>query len=89
MYCQRKYTPEAEPKGYPPEVREKAVQMYVDGMNYRRIARHLNISHQTVYRWVRAYSEELPPPPRPDKVETAELDEVYTYIGDKKTGSSS
>ena len=89
MYCQRKYTPNPKPRGYPAALRQKAVQMYVDGMNYRRIARHLGISHQTVYEWVKKYSEALPPPPQPEKVLTAELDEVFSFIESKKTGSTS
>lgn len=89
MYCQRKYTPKPKPRGYPPELRQQAVQMYVDGMNFRRIARHLNISHQTVYRWVKSYSERLPAPPQPEKVTEAEMDEVFSFIGNKKTGSTS
>ena len=88
MYCQRKYTPAAAAKGYPLELQQKAVKMYVDGLNYRRIARHLGVSHQTIYRWVKAYAEKLPPPPRPERVKTAELDEVYSFIGDKKTEST-
>lgn len=89
MYCQRKYTPNPKPRGYPPELRHKAVQMYVDGMNYRRVARHLGVSHQTVYDWVKKYAEELPPVPHPEQVTTAELDEVYSFIGNKKTESTS
>jgi len=89
MYCQRKYTPNPKPRGYPKELRQKAIQMYVDGLNYRRVARHLNISHQTVYDWVRQSAEKLPPPPQPNQVTTAELDEVFSFIGNKKTGSTS
>ncbi|HKJ27178.1 MAG TPA: IS1 family transposase [Anaerolineales bacterium] len=89
MYCQRKYTPNPKPRGYPPELRQKALQMYVDGLNYRRVARHLNISHQTVYDWVRQSAERLPPPPQPEEVSTVELDEMYSFVGNKKTGSTS
>ena len=89
MFCQRKYTPHPKPRGYHQAMRQRANQMYVDGMNYRRIARHLNVSHQTVYEWVKKYSEKLPPPPQPEKVDTAELDEVFSFIGNKKTESTS
>ena len=89
MFCQRKYTPNPKARGYDQEIKAKAIQMYVDGMNYRRIARHLNVSHQSVYRWVRSHAERTPPPPQPKEVEIAELDEVFTFIGDKKTRSTS
>ena len=57
MYCNRKYTPEPKRKGYPEEVRRQALQMYVDGMNLRRIGRHLGIHHRTVSLWVAAQAE--------------------------------
>ena len=89
MYCQRKYTPAPKPRGYPQKLRQQAVQMYVDGVNMRRVARHLNVNHQSVANWVRQYAEKLPKPPMPEEVEIAELDEVYSFIGNKKTGSTS
>jgi len=89
MYCQRKYTPAPKPRGYSQELRQQAVQMYVDGVNMRRVARHLNVNHQSVANWVRHYAEKLPKPPMPEEVEIAELDEVYSFIGNKKTGSTS
>ena len=71
------------------EVRQKALEMYVDGLNYRRIARHLNVSRQSVADWVKESAEKMPPPPQPEKVEIAELDEVFTFIGNKKSESIS
>ena len=54
MHCGCKYTPEPKQHGYPDEMRKQAVQMYVDGMNLRRIARHFGIHHRTVSLWVKA-----------------------------------
>ena len=62
--------------------------MYVDGINLRRIGRILGVNHQSVANWVKAHSEKLPVPPVPDQVENAELDELFTFIGDKKTKST-
>jgi transposase-like protein len=78
----------AEPKaqGYPPEVRRQALRMYVDGGNLRRIGRALGVVHQTVANWVTAASDALPDaPPVPDRVATAELDELYTFVTDNQT----
>ena len=61
--------------------------MYVDGINMRRIGRILGVNHQSVANWVKAHSEKLPFPSIPDQVEQAELDELFTFIGDKKTKS--
>src|SRR5512136_3234685 len=85
--CGCKYTPEKKPHSYSAEIRQKAVQMYVDGINLRRIARHLGVNHQSVANWANAHAEKLPAAPVPDKVEKAEMDELFTFIGDKKTES--
>jgi transposase-like protein len=48
---------------YLKEVRLKALQLYVNGMNLRRIARHLGLHHRTVSLWVQAQADKLPDPP--------------------------
>jgi transposase-like protein len=89
MHCGSKYTPEPKDRGYSQELRKKAIQMYVDGINLRRIGRHLGLHHRTVSLWVKAYAQELASVPVPAEVETAELDELFTFIRDKKTQSTS
>lgn len=89
MHCQHKYTPEPKQHGYPVSLRKQAVEMYVDGGNFRRIARHLGINHQTVVNWVTAHAEGLPEAPVPAEVKEAEMDELFTFIGSKKTRSTS
>ena len=69
-------------------LRERAVEMYVDGGNFRRIARHLNVNHQTVANWVTKHAESLPKAPMPEEVNEAEMDELFTFIGSKKTRST-
>jgi transposase-like protein len=63
--------------------------MYVDGGNFRRIARHLGVHHQSVINWVNDHVENLPETPVPKEVEVVEMDELYTFIGQKKTESTS
>ena len=86
--CGHKYTPVQKWHGYDPEVRQRAVQLYVDGMNLRRIGRQLGVNHQSVANWVKAYAQKLPSLPVPDQVENAEMDELFTFIGHKKTKST-
>lgn len=85
--CGHKYTPVRKARGYPADLHVQAVREYVDGGNLRRIARRLGVVHQTVANWVAAHADALPaPPPQPvGPVETAELDELYTFVGGKKT----
>ena len=89
--CRRKYTPEPNIPGYPEAVRRKAIALYVDGMNFRRIGRVLAISHQTVANWVKAYVDQLPDtPPAPEGIlEVNEMDELFTFVGAKKNVSTS
>ena len=88
MHCNRKYTPEPKQQGYPDSLRKRAAEMYVDGGNLRRIARHLKVAPRTVALWVKATAELLPNAPMPEEVKEAEMDELFTFIGDKKTEST-
>ena len=87
--CGARYTPEPNLNGYADEVRHQALRMYVDGGNLRRIGRHLGISPQSVANWVNAQAASLPETPQPGENETVELDELFTFIGQKKTRPTS
>lgn len=88
--CGRRYSPEPKQPGYGEPLRQQAVQLYSDGLNFRRIARHLGVSPQSVVNWVNAHSASLPDqPPHPETVGVVELDEVFTFVGKKKTPLSS
>ena len=87
--CGKRYTPEPKEQGYSNSIRLRAVQLYVDGGNLRRIARHLGVNHQSVANWVKAHAAQLPAAPLPEKVETIEMDELHTFIEHKKTKPTS
>ncbi len=87
--CKRIYTPNPKRNGYPPEIRMLALRLYIEGNSQRAIARILKISQQSVANWINAYVDKLPSAERPENLNVAELDELYTFIGDKKTGSTS
>jgi hypothetical protein len=61
--------------------------MYVEGSSYGSIGRVLKVNPQSVANWVSQYTANLPPAPMPKKVKKAELDELYTFVGEKKTKS--
>lgn len=88
--CQRRYTPDSKERGYPEALRRQAARLYADGMNFRRIARQLGVHHQTVINWINAYAASLPDgPPLPEDTPIIELDELHSFIGNKKTPSTS
>lgn len=73
--------------GYSEETRLLAIRMYVEGSSYASSARILKVNPQSVANWVSQYTTKLPPAPMPAKVKKAELDELYTFVGKKKTNS--
>ena len=88
--CNRRYTPQPKERGASDDLKASAVRLHTDGMNVRRVARHLAVHHQSVINWVNAAADRLPDaPPVPESVDIVELDELHTFVGTKKTSSTS
>ena len=85
--CDRRYTPLPAERGYPDATRQQAIGLYMEGINFRRIARILQVSHVSVMNWVKAHADQLPAAPLPDEspLHIVEMDELYTFVGRKKT----
>jgi len=83
--CGKTSTPEPKGRGYSEDVREKAVRMYVEGNNFRRIGRLLGVNYQSVVNWVNAYHEKIKEAAAvPPETSTIEMDELWTFVGEKK-----
>lgn len=82
--CQRTYTPEPNPLGYADDVRRQALKLYIEGNSFRRIARLLAVNHQSVINWINASHKQLPKKKASAKVDVVELDEMFTFVGNKK-----
>jgi len=66
------------------------ILMYSKGKNsYRMIGDILKIDHTVVYRWIRRYSESIEEPEVSAAIEEMEFDEMWHFIGSKKTNSGS
>lgn len=88
--CQRIYTPDPKPLGYPDETKREAVRLYLEGTNFRRICRILSVNHQSVANWVNAYHAALPSAEQPVAAPaTLEMDELLTFVGSKKARPTS
>ena len=87
--CRKTYNLAPKKQGYPESLRHQAVKMYVEGINFRRIGRLLGVNHQTVVNWVNAYHRSLLPKPTcspPDvSADVIEMDELFTFVGEKNT----
>lgn len=83
--CQRIYTPDPKPLGYPDETKREAVRLYLEGTNFRRIGRLLSVNHQSVVNWVNDYHATLPAAGQSVAApETLEMGELFTFGGSKK-----
>ena len=81
-----------------PEIKQQALQLYLEGMGFRAIGRTLKISNVTVLNWVRAAGERLEQQVAADgivpelqgggdPVHLIELDELQTFVQKKTTAS--
>jgi len=52
--------------------------------SFRMIGRILRTDHALVYRWVRAFGEQLPEPEVPGGIREMEFDEMWHFVGSKK-----
>ena len=86
--CECFYT-RSTPKGYSKRTKRKAIQLYLEGLGFRSIARFLKVSHVAVQIWVREAAENLETlvPLYPARAEIVELDEMHHYVGKKNTKS--
>lgn len=87
--CRRQYTPAPRPLGYDDKTKEAALKLYLEGNGFRRIGRLLSVNHQSVVNWVNAFHTQLRAKklalPVPGRVSTLEMDELFTFIGTKKS----
>jgi transposase len=78
------------PRGEPAAKKALALRLYSMGRaSYGIIARLLKVSRTTVYRWVRQSAEGMPEPTIPLDIQELEFDEMWHFIGSKKTSAGS
>ena len=59
-------------------------------MGFRAIERSTGVNHNTVIQWVKQVGEQLPNAPEDDLIpQLAQIDELQTFVGSKKTRSGS
>lgn len=78
-------------KGYTQEEKRQAIHLYLEGLGFRSIGRFLRVSHVTVQNWIREAGEGIGQfkPMYPAKVERIEMDEMWHYVGKKRTSGGS
>ena len=83
--CGYYYTVERKSDVKPEETRRMALEMYLEGLGFRAIGRLLRISYGTAYQWISRWSKQIDLPARTGAVNIVELDELHSYVSQKKT----
>ena len=72
-------------RGASQRIKRQALELYLEGLGFRSIGRLLHFSHVAVYNWIREFGEKLNKLKSPKQVRVVELDEMHSYIANKKT----
>ena len=69
-------------------MKQQCLKMYVNGMGFRGIERVSGVHHTTLIHWVKQVAIALPEAPESAEIpEIAQVDELQTFVGSKKTNS--
>ena len=82
--CRYNYTVAQSSYVKPPETRHLALDLYLEGMGFRAIGRILKVSNTAVLGWVKQAGSSIAVQPHDELVEVVEVDEMHTYVGQKK-----
>jgi transposase len=85
--CKYRFT--VEHIGKSNKYKRDALILYLEGLGFRSIGRFLNVSHVTVFNWIKTFGEKIDELRSSDDIEVVEIDEMHTYIGSKKTSFGS
>ncbi len=67
------------------EMKNIALSMYLEGLGFRKIGRILNVSHVSVFQWIRDFGLKAKAEKQQKKHEKiVEMDELHTYSEKKK-----
>lgn len=84
--CNYRYTVEKrEAKESTAEIRKMALNLYLEGLGFRSIGRILGFSHVAVYEWIKSFGSEIVKLGEDKEISVVEIDEMHSYIGNKKT----
>ena len=86
--CTFQYT-RTTSRGRPATEKATAVLLYTLGLSLNCIARMFKVTTPAVLRWVRIFAEKTYEKPEPAEAVIVELDEMWHYLGSKKTNFGS
>jgi transposase-like protein len=83
--CNYYYTVTQKSTAKSPETKKYALQLYLEGLGFRSIGRILGVSNVAVLKWIRSFGRQVEELRSEKETEVLEMDEMHTYIGNKKT----
>jgi len=83
--CNYHYTVEQKSDVKSIDTKRLSFEMYLEGVGFRSIGRILKISYGTVFQWIKKWGENSEIPKRNEAIKVVELDEMHTYVSQKKT----
>ena len=86
--CGKIHNPKPRKNGYGEEKKTEAIRYYYEGNSGRSTGRFFKMSKANATRWLKekaAKEKNQPDESLPEKCDVEELDEVYHFIGLKKT----
>ena len=83
--CFRHYSVLQKSTASSKETKRMALQLYLEGLGFNSIGRVLGVSHVSVQNWIRDFGKSAESLKSSHKIEVMEIDEMHTYIGNKKT----
>jgi len=66
-----------------------ALELYLEGLGFRSIARLIKVSHVSVFNWIKQYGQSLELLQNDHNICVTEIEEIHSYVGSKKTLSGS
>ena len=84
--CGCNYTVELKSTAKPKCLKRQALHLYLEGLGFRSIGRFLGVSNVSVLNWIRSFGKEVEKlNSESQKIEVVEVDEMHSYIAQKKT----
>jgi len=87
--CGYNYSVEIKSTASSPFVKRQALQLYLEGLGFRSIGRIFGVSHVSVQKWIKKFGQEVEELKSENAISVVELDEMHTYIGNKKNTTGS
>ena len=82
--CHYRYTVVLKSTAKSASLKRQALQLYLEDLGFRSIGRFLKVSHVSVYNWIQSFGKSIEEITSNKSIEVVELDELHTYIGDKR-----